>query len=77
MGRTSDRIWNISGILYEQVEFSKKNQKDIQVLLKHNREIKVIISIQKSFSDFKELVNQYKAKNQILSEVVYAFEALY
>ncbi|MFN8263778.1 MAG: hypothetical protein U0T07_09650 [Chitinophagales bacterium] len=62
---------------YEQVEFSKKNQKDIQVLLKHNREIKVIISIQKSFSDFKELVNQYKAKNQILSEVVYAFEALY
>ena len=61
----------------EQVEFSKKNQKDIQTLLKHNREIKVIRSIQKSFSDFKELVNQYKAKNQILSEVVYAFESLY
>ncbi len=61
----------------EQVEFSKKNQKDIQTLLKHNREIKVIKSIQKSFSDFKELVNEYKAKNQILSEVVYAFEALY
>ena len=61
----------------EQVEFSKKNQKDIQTLLKHNKEIKVIRSIQKSFSDFKELVNQYKAKNQILSEVVYAFEALY
>ncbi|MRT18100.1 ATP-binding protein [Vitellibacter sp. q18] len=61
----------------EQVEFSKKNQKDIQTLLKHNREIKVIRSIQKSFSDFKELVNQYKAKNQILSEIVFAFEALY
>lgn len=61
----------------EQVEFSKKNQKDIQTLLKHNREIKVIRSIQKSFTDFKELVNQYKAKNQILSEVVYAFNALY
>lgn len=61
----------------EQVEFSKKNQKDIQTLLKHNREIKVIRSIQKSFSDFKELVNQYKAKNHILSEVVYAFETLY
>ena len=61
----------------EQVEFSKKNQKDIQTLLKHNREIKVIKSIQKSFTDFKELVNQYKAKNQILSEVVYAFNALY
>ncbi len=61
----------------EQVEFSKKNQKDIQTLLKHNKEIKVIRSIQKSFSDFKELVNQYKAKNQILSEIVYAFDVLY
>lgn len=61
----------------EQIEFSKKNQKDIQNLLKHNREIKVIKSIQKSFSDFKELVNQYKAKNQILSEIVFAFDGLY
>jgi len=61
----------------EQVEFSKKNQKDIQTLLKHNKEIKVIKSIQKSFLDFKELVNQYKAKNQILSEIVYSFESLY
>lgn len=61
----------------EQIEFSKKNQKDIQNLLKHNREIKVIKSIQKNFSDFKEFVNQYKAKNQILSEIVFAFEALY
>jgi len=61
----------------EQVEFSKKNQKDIQTLLKHNREIKVTRSIQRSFSDFKELVNQYKAKNQILSEIVFAFDTLY
>jgi thiol-disulfide isomerase/thioredoxin len=61
----------------ELVEFSKKNQKDIQTLLKYNREIKVIQSIQKSFSEFKELVNQHKAKNQILSEIVYAFENLY
>lgn len=61
----------------EQVEFSKKNQKDIQTLLKHNREIKVIKGIQKSFTDFKELVNQYKAKNQILSEIVFAFDKLY
>lgn len=61
----------------EQVEFSKKNQKDIQTLLKHNREIKIIRSIQKNFIDFKELVNQYKAKNHILSEVVFAFDALY
>lgn len=61
----------------EQVEFSKKNQKDIQTLLKHNREIKVIKSIQKSFGDFKESVNQYKAKNQILSEIVFAFDNQY
>lgn len=61
----------------EQVEFSKKNQKDIQSLLKHNREIKAIRSIQKSFSDFKETVNQYKAKSQILSELVFAFDSLY
>lgn len=61
----------------EQIEFSKKNQKDIQNLLKHNREIKVIKSIQKSFSDFKELFNQFKAKNQILSEIVFAFDSLY
>lgn len=61
----------------EQIEFSKKNQKDIQTLLKHNRKIKVIKSIQKSFTDFKELVNQYKAKNQILSELVYVFNTLY
>lgn len=61
----------------EQIEFSKKNQKDIQNLLKHNREIKVIKSIQKSFSDFKEFVNQYKAKNQISSEIVFAFDGLY
>ena len=61
----------------EQVEFSKKNQKDIQTLLKHNKELKVITSIQKSFSDFKEFFNQYKAKNQILSEVVFAFDTLY
>lgn len=61
----------------EQIEFSKKNQKDIKNLLKHNREIKVIKSIQKSFSDFKELVNQFKAKNQILCEIVFAFDSLY
>jgi hypothetical protein len=62
---------------HEQIEFSKKNQKDIKNLLKHNREIKVIKSIQKSFSDFKELVNQFKAKNQILCEIVFAFDSLY
>ncbi|WJJ95915.1 ATP-binding protein [Algibacter luteus] len=61
----------------ESVSFSKKNQKDIQTLLKHNRDIKVIKSIQRSFSDFKELVNQYKGKSAILSEFIFAFNQQY
>ncbi|MFC5194815.1 ATP-binding protein [Bizionia hallyeonensis] len=61
----------------ESISFSKKNQKDIQTLLKHNRDIKVIKSIQRSFSDFKELVNQYKGKSAILSELIFAFNQQY
>lgn len=61
----------------ESVSFSKKNQKDIQTLLKHNRDIKVIKSIQRSFNDFKELVNQYVGKSTILSELLFAFDHQY
>lgn len=61
----------------ESVSFSKKNQKDIQTLLRHNRDIKVIKSIQRSFTDFKELVNQYKEKSAILSELIFAFNQQY
>jgi hypothetical protein len=61
----------------ESVSFSKKNQKDIQTLLKHNRDIKVIKSVQRSFSDFKELVNQYAGKSAILSELIFAFDQQY
>lgn len=61
----------------ERVSFSKKNQKDIQTLLKHNKEIKVIKSIERSFSDFKELVNQYIGKSTILSEMIFAFNNQY
>lgn len=61
----------------ERVSFSKKNQKDIQTLLKHNRDIKVIKSIKRSFNDFKELVNQYAGKSTILSELIFAFDQQY
>jgi hypothetical protein len=61
----------------ESVSFSKKNQKDIQTLLKHNRDIKVIKSIQRIFNDFKELVNQYAGKSTILSELIFAFDHNY
>ena len=61
----------------ESVSFSKKNQKDIQTLLKHNRDIKVIKNIRRSFNDFKELVNQYAGKSAILSELIFAFDHQY
>lgn len=61
----------------ESVSFSRKNQKDIQALLKHNRDIRVIKSVQKSFNDFKELVNQYRGKSEILSELIFAFDNQY
>ncbi|WP_116787809.1 ATP-binding protein [Flavobacterium psychrotrophum] len=61
----------------EGVTFSKKNQRDIQTLLKLNHELKVYRSIEKNFLDFKELVNQYRVKSQILSETVYAFDSEY
>lgn len=61
----------------ESVSFSKKNQKDIQTLLRHNRDVKVIKSIQRSFSDFKELVNQFAGKSAILSELIFAFNQQY
>ena len=61
----------------ESVSFSKKNQKDIQTLLKHNRDIKVIKSIKRNFNDFKELVNQYAGKSTILSELIFAFDHQY
>lgn len=61
----------------EKVTFSKKNQKDILTLLKHNKGIKIIKSIQKNFTDFKELVNQYKGKGEILSELIFAFNHQY
>lgn len=61
----------------ESVSFSKKNQKDIQTLLRHNRDIKVIKSIQRSFNEFKELVNQYAGKSTILSELIFAFDHQY
>ncbi|MBF2707447.1 hypothetical protein [Flavobacterium soyangense] len=61
----------------EKVEFSKKKQNDIQSLLRLNNGIKIIKSIQKSYADFKELVNQYKGKRIMLSKLVFAFNQQY
>lgn len=61
----------------ERVSFLKKSQKDIQRLLKHNRDIKVIRSIKQDFATFKELVNQYSGKSTILSELIFVFDQQY
>lgn len=61
----------------EGINFSQKNKKDINDLLRINDEIRVIKSIQKDFEEFREIVNLYKAKNRIVSDLVYAFEKQY
>lgn len=61
----------------EGLNFSQKNKKDITDLLRINDEIKVVKSIQKDFEEFREVVNLYKAKNRIVSDLVYAFNKQY
>lgn len=62
---------------HEGINFSQKNKKDINDLLRINEEIRVIKSIQKDFEEFREVVNLYRAKNRIVSDLVYAFEKQY
>lgn len=59
------------------LNFSQKSKKDINDLLKVNEEIKIISSIQKEFFAFREVVNLYKSKRKILSELVFAFNQQY
>ncbi len=61
----------------ERVEFTKKNQKDIQNLLKHNREIKIIKGIETEFGRFNDLVDQYQARTHRLAEITSAFNHQY
>lgn len=61
----------------ERVEFTKKNQKDIQNLLKHNREIKIIKGIETEFGRFKDLVDEYQARTYRLAEITSAFNHQY
>ncbi len=62
---------------HEGINFSQKNKKDITDLLRINDEIRVIKSIQKDFEEFREVVNLYKAKSRIVSDLVYAFDKQY
>lgn len=61
----------------EVLNFSQKNKKDIIDLLRLNDEIKNIKSVKMEFLDFRELVNLYESKSQILSELVYGFNKAY
>jgi DNA repair exonuclease SbcCD ATPase subunit len=61
----------------EGLSFSQKNKKDINDLLRINDEIRTIKGIQKDFEEFREVVNLFKAKNRIVSDLVYAFEKQY
>jgi len=61
----------------EVLTFSQKNKKDISDLLRVNDEIKILSGIQNEFFQFREVVSLYKAKRNILSELVYAFNQQY
>jgi hypothetical protein len=61
----------------ESINFSQKSKKDINDLLRINNEIKSIYSIQKDFYEFREILNQFKARSKNLSEFVFAFNSLY
>ncbi|MBX2961954.1 MAG: hypothetical protein KF687_05530 [Cyclobacteriaceae bacterium] len=61
----------------EALNFSQKSKKDINDLLRINDEIKVISSIQKDFFDFREVINLYKAKTIILSQLLFSFNDQY
>jgi hypothetical protein len=61
----------------EGINFSQKSKKDINDLLRVNEEIKTISGIQKDFIQFREEINQYKAKTKNLAEFLFAFNSLY
>jgi len=61
----------------DKIVFTKQSQNEINRLLNFNNEIKVIRSLEKDFNVFKELVNQYKATNTILSKLVHNFNDKY
>jgi len=61
----------------DAVNFSQKNKKDITDLLRINDEIKNVKSIQKDFSNFREIVSQYRAKTTLIAQWIYVFNQQY
>lgn len=61
----------------EGLNFSQKDKKDISNLLKANDEIKAFESIKEEFYQFRETVSKHKAKEQIVRELISAFNKQY
>jgi hypothetical protein len=57
----------------DSVNFSHKNKKDINDLLRINDELKNIKTVQKDFAVFREAVNIYKAKTSLVGQWLYVF----
>jgi len=61
----------------ETLNFSQKNKKDIQDLMKVNSEIRNIRSVKNEFDEFREAVSQYNAKARVISQLFYGFNQGY
>lgn len=61
----------------ETLNFSQKNKKDINDLLRINNEIKNVKTVKNEFYEFREIVNQFRAKSKVLGELHYAFDKAY
>ncbi len=57
----------------EVLNFSQKNKKDIQDLMKVNSEIRNIRSVKNEFDEFREAVSQYNAKARVISQLYDGF----
>jgi hypothetical protein len=61
----------------EVLNFSQKNKKDIQDLMKINTDIRNIKAVKGEFDEFREAVSQYNAKARIISNLYYGFMKSY
>jgi hypothetical protein len=61
----------------EVVNFSQKNKKELSDLLRINDEIKNVKSISSDFGQFREIVNLYYGKIDVIAGLKYAFNRQY
>ncbi|MCC7302069.1 MAG: hypothetical protein IT233_05460 [Bacteroidia bacterium] len=61
----------------DNLNFSQKNKKDIADLLKINQQIRAIRHIKEDFLAFRDKVNLYNSKTNVVRELLYAFNHNY